>query len=244
MELPQPRASCSSPPARADRTGQISAWNFSFFLSVLIVYLFLLPVQPLPSAGRSRCPNPRAPGPWEGLAVPPPTAPPPPEPAGEKSNDSGFRGGEKRGKKRKVEGDTAHPAGITGLGGQGGAPCFSMAGRAHGGVRARRNLQSAVPVGIAGSPVCFLLLPFLLSVTSEPFCWMKLVLEVVAPAGAGRGEPDPAAATGGQQVSPVLITMEVIRASARPGHGRGHSSTSRLWINTSLSRKSINRHVI
>lgn len=51
---------------------------------------------------------------------------------------------------------------------------------------------------------------------------MKLVLEVIAPAGAGRGEQDPAVATDGQQVSPVLITMEVIRASARPGHGCGH----------------------
>lgn len=61
---------------------------------------------------------------------------------------------------------------------------------------------------------------------------MKLVLEVVAPAGAGCGELDPAVATGGQQVSPVLITMEVIRASARPRHGCGHSSTSSLWTNT------------
>lgn len=51
---------------------------------------------------------------------------------------------------------------------------------------------------------------------------MKLVLEVVVPAGAGRGEPDPAVATGGQQMFAVLITMEVIRASACPGHGCGH----------------------
>lgn len=73
---------------------------------------------------------------------------------------------------------------------------------------------------------------------------MKLVLEGVAPAGTGRGEPDPAVAAGGQQVSPVLITMKVIRASARPGHGCGHSSTSSLWTNTSLSSKNINQRVI
>lgn len=81
-----------------------------------------------------------------------------------------------------------------------------MAGRAHGGIRARRNLSSAVPVVIVEFPVSFLLLPFLLSMTSEPFCQMKLVLEVVALAGTGHGELDPAVATGGQQESPVLIT--------------------------------------
>lgn len=51
---------------------------------------------------------------------------------------------------------------------------------------------------------------------------MKLVLEGIAPAGTGCGEQDPAVATGGQQISPVLITMEVIGASACPGHGCGH----------------------
>lgn len=88
----------------------ISLSLFFFFLSVLIVYLFLLPVQPLPSAGHSRCPNPWAPGPGKGCLFLPPIAPPPPEPVEEKVNNSGFREGEKRGKKRKEEEDSSTPS--------------------------------------------------------------------------------------------------------------------------------------
>lgn len=115
-----------------------------------------------------------------------------------------------------MRGTAAHPAGVTRLGGQGGAPWFSMAGRAHRGVRVRRKVHQLFLWASWGSPVRFLP-PFLPSVPLEPFRQRKLVLEVAAPAGAGRGQLDLAVATG-QQVFPVLITMEVIRASARPEH--------------------------
>lgn len=125
--------------SRPDRPDQcLEFLSFFFFFPFCFNSLSISPPSSAPALGRrSRCPNPGRQAHGKGWLSLPPTAPPPPEPAGE--NSTAPASGEGR-REEKRGGGQQHTQQVSqGLGAKEEPPVF-QAGRAHRGVRARRNL--------------------------------------------------------------------------------------------------------